>query len=148
MARPEIPDTTVLIRVIREPKTWLAFQAAMTAGRIWLSSVVIAELYAGTRSREDGELIDRIAEAMARDQRLLTPDADDWARAGRLINRRIRLQGALRPRDHLADVLVVSSAAKLGGAVVTADVRHFEAWAQVARNAGLDVAVVPYSPQA
>lgn len=144
MARPEIPDTTVLIRIVREPKNWPGFQEAVTAGRIWLSSVVVAELYAGTRSLEDGELIDRIAQAMARGQRLLTPGADDWARAGRLIARRIRLQGALRPRDHLADVLIIASAARLGGAVVTADVGHFEAWAQLARGAGLDVIVIPH----
>lgn len=146
MARPEIPDTSVFIRVIREPKVWPGFQEGLTSGRIWLSSVVVAELYAGTRSREDGELIDRVAQAMARDGRLLTPDPIDWARAGRLMARRIRLQGALRLRDHLADVLIVVSAARLGGSVVTSDMRHFESWSRLARDAGLDVAVVPYAP--
>ncbi len=90
--------------------------------------------------------MDRIVDAMSRVDRLLTPTAGDWARAGRLIARHIRLHGKVRPRDHLADVLMVVSAARLGGVVVTANVRHFEMWAELARDAGLEVAVLEYRP--
>ena len=58
-----------------------------------------------------------------------------------MIARRIRLQGGLRPRDHLADVLILISAARLKGVVVTANLRHFEEWARLATAAGLDVTV-------
>jgi len=75
---------------------------------------------------------------------LLTPSHDEWAQAGRLMARRIRLQGDLRPRDHLADLLILLCAARLNGAVVTANVRHFEAWATLAVRAGSDVTVIPY----
>jgi predicted nucleic acid-binding protein len=78
---------------------------------------------------------------MRRRDRLLTPDDEDWIRAGRLIARQIRLHGTLRPRDHLADVLILISAARLGGVVVTANLRHFEAWRRLAVAAGLDVMV-------
>jgi hypothetical protein len=78
---------------------------------------------------------------MQRIDRLLTPDHEDWTRAGRLIARRIRLQGDLRPRDHLADVLILVSAARVDGCVVTANLRHFEAWRRLAVAAGLDVTV-------
>lgn len=146
MARPEVPDTSVLIQVIRDPETWPAFHHALATGRIWLSSVVVAELYAGTRSREDALFVEQITAAMQRVEHLLIPTLDEWAQAGRLIARRIRLSGALRPWDHLADVLILVSAARLHGAVVTANVRHFGSWARLASRAGLDVIVTPYQP--
>ncbi|MBA2447405.1 MAG: type II toxin-antitoxin system VapC family toxin [Chloroflexi bacterium] len=141
MARPEVPDTSALLEAVRRPDRWPGLQRSLQSGRVWLSSVVLAELYAGTRSPEEGLLLDRIVAAMQRVERVLTPSNGDWARAGRLIARRTRLQGRLRPRDHLADVLILVSAARLNGVVVTANLRHFEAWARLATAAGLDVAV-------
>jgi hypothetical protein len=38
-------------------------------------------------------------------------------------------------------VLIVVSAARLNGVIVTADLRHFEAWPRLATAAGLDVIV-------
>jgi predicted nucleic acid-binding protein len=141
MARPEVPDTSVLLAAIRRPERWPALLRSLQAGQIWLSSVVLAELYAGTRSPEDRLILDRIATAMRRVDRFLTPDDGDWIRAGRLIARQVRLHGALRPRDHLADVLILVSAARLRGVVVTVNLRHFEAWRRLALAAGLDVMV-------
>lgn len=141
MARAQIPDTSVLIQVLRDPDTWTSFQQSLVSGRVWLSSVVVAELYAGTRSREDARLLDRIVGAMSRVERVLTPNGGDWARAGRLIARYIRLRGELKPKDHLADVLILVSAARLSGVVLTTNVRHFEMWADLAQKAGLSVEV-------
>lgn len=141
MARAEIPDTSALLDVLRRPERWPALERSLRSGRVWLSSVVIAELYAGTRSRGDSLLLDRIVAAMNRVERLLTPTAADWARAGRLLARRIRLEGALRPRDHLADVLILVSAARLKGVVISANRKHFQPWARLATAAGLEVAV-------
>ena len=146
MPRAEVPDTSVFITVFRDPDTWPAFQEAIVSGRFWLSSLVIAELYAGTRSRADSVALDRIVAAVARVDRVLTPKAGDWARAGRLLARRIRLQGSLRPRDHLADVLIVVSAARLGGTVITANVRHFSTWVEPANEAGIEVGLTPFRP--
>ncbi|MBI4493601.1 MAG: PIN domain-containing protein [Chloroflexi bacterium] len=143
MARPDVPDTSALLDALRRPDRWPALDRSLRSGHVWLSSVVVAELYAGTRSPADALLLDRIVAALERVQRVLTPTAADWARAGRLMARRIRLQGDLRPRDHLADVLILVSAARLHGVVVTANLRHFEAWARLAVASGLDVAVRP-----
>jgi len=145
MARPEIPDTSALLEAVRRPERWPRLQRSLQSGQICLSSVVLAELYAGTRSPSDQLILQRIAVAMQRVDRVLTPDGSDWVRAGRLMARRIRLHGDLRPRDHLADVLILVSAARLHGVVVTANLRHFEPWCRLAVAAGLDVAVRPAS---
>lgn len=143
MARPLVPDTTALIAAIRDPRS--ALLDAMVRGQVWLSSVVACELYAGTRSSDERQLLDRLVRGAARGQRLLVPSSDEWAAAGSLIARRIRLHGFLRPRDHLADVLIVVSAARLGGDIMTANRRHFEDWTGLARRAGLDVALAPFA---
>src|SRR5690349_21043529 len=98
-------------------------------------------MYAGTRSRSDSLLLDRFIATMRRFDRILTPTAEEWRIAGRLLARRVRLSGPLRPRDHLADVLILVSAARLGGTVITMNVRHFQMWAALATAAGLDVTV-------
>ncbi|MDO8673433.1 MAG: PIN domain-containing protein [Dehalococcoidia bacterium] len=139
--RAQIPDTSVLIQFIRDPDMWPSFQKALASGRVWLSSVVVAELYAGTRSPGDAQFLDSIVGALSRVDRTLTPSASDWARAGRLMGRYSRLRGEFRTRDHLADVLILISAARLGGVVLTANPRHFEAWADLARRSGLTVLV-------
>lgn len=142
MPRPLVPDTTALIGAIRDPRSTLL--DAILRGQVWLSSVVTCELYAGTRSPDERRLLDRLVRGAARGDRLLVPTQADWVGAGTLIATRIRLQGVLRPRDHLADVLIVVSAARLAADVVTANRRHFEAWTALARRAGLDVAVAAF----
>lgn len=141
MARPELPDTTVFIRLARAGTGLGAFLPRMRNGGVWLSSVVLAELYAGTRSTEEARLLDRFATMMREAARLSTPSSEDWALAGRLMARRIRLRGAIKPRDHLNDLLILISAGRLGGTVSTANVHDFEAWLPLARASRLDVRV-------
>lgn len=144
MARCEVPDTSVLIAVIRDPDNSGSFERSLAAGRLWLSSVVVAELYAGTRSRADRRFVDQIARIMRRDNRLLVPLHEDWMKAATLIGRYIQLYGSVNPRDHFADALIVVSASRLKGAVVTTNLKHFEGWAELARRARLDVTIIPF----
>jgi predicted nucleic acid-binding protein len=141
VARPEVPDTSLLIMRSRDRRGWLAFEDTIASGRFWLSAVAVAELYAGTRSREDALLLDRFVALMTRLERVLTPTADEWRIAGQLLARHVRLRGPIRPRDHLADVLILVAAGRIGGTVLTANVRHFDMWAALATSAGLDVGV-------
>lgn len=134
MARPLVPDTTAFVDAIRHRRQ--AFFQAVLRGQVWVSSVVLCELYAGTRSADEARLVDRLAGGAARAGRLLVPAADEWAQAGRLLARRARLHGSLRPRDHLADVLILVSAARVSGAVATANREHFDAWASLGHRAG------------
>ena len=142
--RSEVPDTTVLITVIRRPELWLEFRKGLRSGRTWLSTVVVAELYAGTRSRDEAAVIGRLLASMGSRGHILVPTSEEWARAGQLIARRTRPHGELRPRDHLADLLILLSAARLKGTVVTANVRHFAPWLRLAGSAGFDVTVTPF----
>lgn len=143
MARPAILDTTMIIEGLRHPERQPALIRAFRLRTIWLTSVTVAELYAGCRSVQEARILDRLVDTFARGQRLLTPTQEDWRLAGQLIARCIRLYGAITPRDHLADVLIVVVAARLRGTVVTANRRHFERWVDIARRARHDVTVTP-----
>jgi len=139
VARPLVVDTTGFVAAIRQASA--PFFEAVLSGRIWLSAIVACELYAGARSAQESRLLDRLVRGAIARERFLAPVGDDWIMAGRLLARRVRLQGALQPRDHLADVLIVVSAARIEGEIATANRGHFEAWAKMARRAGLDVIV-------
>ena len=139
MPRPLVPDTTEVIRAIRAPRSPLL--DALARGQVWFSSVVACELYAGTRSIEERRLLDRLVRGATRGGRLLAPTSDEWVLAGTLIARRIRFDGPMRPRDHLADVLIVVSAARIAADSETANRLHFDACASLARRSGRDVAV-------
>jgi predicted nucleic acid-binding protein len=137
--RPIVLDTTVLVAAIRDANR--AVLGAISRRRVWLSAVTICELLAGTRSASEAAVIVQLSRDARDADRLLVPSIEDWARAGQLIARRVRLHGSLRPRDHLADVLIVASAGRIGGDVVTSNRVHFEIWADLARRSGLDVVV-------
>jgi predicted nucleic acid-binding protein len=141
VARPVVPDTTIFIRFLRRGDGELALHREIRSERLWLSSVVAGELYAGTRSRDDARILDRFVRTMTRIGRIVTPSTDDWLQAGQMLARRSRLAGDLRPRDHLADVLILVSAARINGSVVTINLNHFEAWLEIAKDAGMDVTV-------
>jgi predicted nucleic acid-binding protein len=112
---------TVFIAAIRDPARLPALQRAATR-RCYLTAITIAELYAGARSSRQTALIDRLALLIACDQRLLAPEADEWAAAGRSIVRAIVRRGAMEPRDHHPDVLLARIADRIGAAIVTDNV--------------------------
>jgi predicted nucleic acid-binding protein len=148
VARAEVADTSVFIQVVRDQRREADLYQRLIAGRLWLPSVVALELYAGARGREEGRGLDRLIRALARTDRLLTPTHLEWVVGGQLIARASRLYGLVRPRDHVADVLITLVAARLSGAVLTANVAHFERWAELARDSGRDVIVAPFASAA
>jgi len=88
VVRPLVPDTTTLIDTIRHPEQWPTFERHVRTGRLWLSSVVAAELLAGTRDSAEAQWIERLVSGMRQTPpagRVLTPDLVDWTRSGRLI---------------------------------------------------------------
>ncbi len=143
MPGPQVPDTSVLIPLLRDRKRRSEFLSYMTSHQVRLSAVVVAELLAGSRSNEDTELIQTTAMHFREAQRLLTPTFEDWLRAGEQLQRYSERYGRAEPRAHIADALIVASVARVKGTVVTHNVVHMTNWASLIMGARvLDAATI------
>jgi predicted nucleic acid-binding protein len=93
----------------------------------YLSAVVVMELRAGARTRSGRSAIDQLVRAYASGGRLISPPVAVFERAGSLL-RRLKLAGReVRSAAFVNDLLIALSARAIGAAVVTMNVRDFEA---------------------
>ncbi len=126
---PLLFDTSVYIPYLRREAYSALIEGAGRTGQVRLSGVVWAELYAGTRSAQDKPDLDAVLRAYRSLGFLAVPTAEEWARAGQVIRRYSRLYGAIEPRDHMNDVLILLSGATLRAVVVTENAAPFTRWA-------------------
>ena len=97
----------------------------------WLSMVVIQELMAGSSGRSDLKSWESLSQDYARDNRLLTPNAEAWRTAGRILNHMLSDAsrsdaGRRRPKlsndkkqSIIRDVLIAVSAKQHGVTVIS-----------------------------
>jgi predicted nucleic acid-binding protein len=98
---------------------------------MWLSAVVLEELYAGARER-DRHVVELIEGHFDEESRILLPDLDDWIQAGKVLSRlAAKYDYEKIGRNRLTnDALMAMSAARAGVTVVTANVRDFRRLAE------------------
>jgi predicted nucleic acid-binding protein len=131
-----LPDSSVLIPYFTRQHYAERIERALRAGRLALCSVVAEEVLAGARSQQERRLYDRFFGQCQRLGLVITPDYDAWRMCGRLLSRYRERFGALEPRDHQNDVLIVLTARQLARqeatTVVTENDRHFITWQRLA----------------
>lgn len=120
-------DSSVYIQVLRADEDPSGRFRRMAAGAaIWLSAVVLQELYAGVnvRSRQAVEVLER---NFLRAGRVLVPNLTDWTMAGTVLSQLGAKYGYEQiGRGRLSnDALIAISAGRTGIAVVTANERDF-----------------------
>jgi predicted nucleic acid-binding protein len=130
--QPALFDSSIYIAALRRrDDAALALRRLATDGPLWLSAVVLEELYAGAADR-DRKVVERLERDFARAKRTLVPNLTDWAEVGRVLARlaakyhyeRIG-QGRLTN-----DALIAMSAGRLGIRVITANERDFSRLAE------------------
>ena len=138
--RPVVFDTSVYIPYLRGEAYTAVIEHAVHAGRVRLSAVVLGELYAGTRSPQDKADLDvaRVYQSLGF---VVAPSVSDWVRAGQGIRRYRQLYGAVKPREHLNDMLILLSGAAAAAVVVTENAKPFARWAALLRRMGSKVTV-------
>jgi predicted nucleic acid-binding protein len=104
---------------------------------IWLSSVVLEELYAGA-SVKNRHIVERFERDFARAGRVLVPNLKDWVQAGKVLALVVAEYDFEQiGRGRLAnDALIAMSAARTGVTVITANARDFEKWRNFADSPG------------
>ncbi len=130
--QPALFDSSIYITALRRgDDAALALRRLATDAPLWLSSVVLEELYAGAIDR-DRHVVERLERDFDRAKRILVPNLGDWTQAGKVLARLATKyhheqigQGRLTN-----DSLIAMSAARLGVTVITANERDFRRLAE------------------
>jgi predicted nucleic acid-binding protein len=93
---------------------------------VWLSSVVLEELYAGTNERSRS-VVERLERDFRKAGRIAVPDLSDWAGTGKVLARlAAKYDYEQIGRGRLTnDALIAMSAGRLQITVITANARDF-----------------------
>ena len=130
--QPALFDSSIYISALRRgDAAALALRRLAADSPLWLSAVVLEELYAGAGPR-DLHVVERLERDFDRAKRILAPNLSDWTQAGRVLAR-------LAARYHYEqigqgrltnDALIAVSAGRLGIRVITANQRDFSKLAE------------------
>ena len=141
--RPEaglwVVDTSIVVGYLRAGRYGEFLRREIKRGAVVLPGVVLCELHAGAMTREDRADVESLRRALG--ERVVGADVGDWVLAGRCLTRYAGRWGRIKPRDHLADVLVAATAARLHATVAAEDVRGMMRWAWALRRLGGRIAV-------
>ncbi len=125
--QPVLFDSSIYITALR-----MGEEAALSLRRIaggepvWLSAVVLEELYAGASARNRRD-VERLERDFDRAGRILVPNLSDWTQTGKVLARlAAKYDYEQVGRGRLTnDALMAMSAARLGIMVITANARDF-----------------------
>jgi predicted nucleic acid-binding protein len=128
---PALLDSSVYISAFRGDIT-AAEVDSLTAGmKLWLSAVVLQELYAGATD-QDGRLVEELERSFLEARTIVVPELTDWSKAGKIMAQVAAKYGYEKiGRGRLAnDALIAASAARAGIRVLTANAHDFSRLAE------------------
>ena len=124
---PLLLDSSIYITALRVGgEAALLLQRWVQESPLWLSSVVLEELYAGANPN-DYRILEKLERDFERARRVLIPNLSDWANAGKVLARLAQKYGYERiGQARLTnDALIARSAARTGITVLTTNHRDF-----------------------
>lgn len=125
-------DTSVYITALRmENEARVHFRRIAEGAAVWLSSVVLEELFAGAGAH-DRHVVERLARDFGKIGRVLVPNLADWIQTGKVLSLiAARYDYERIGRGRLTnDALIATSAARSAITVITANARDFEKLAE------------------
>ena len=122
---PILFDSSIYISALRVGGA-LPLQRWAREAPLWLSSVVLEELYAGA-TRNEHRILEKLERDFERARRVLVPNLGDWTQAGKVLARLAEKYGYERiGQARLTnDALIATSAGRAGITVVTVNQRDF-----------------------
>jgi len=125
--QPVLFDSSIYITALRmKDDATLSPRRIAGSEPIWLSAVVLEELYAGVIAR-DRYVVERLERDFDRAGRILVPNLGDWAQTGKVLARlAAKYDYEQIGKGRLTnDALIAMSAGRMGITVVTANSRDF-----------------------
>ena len=129
--QPALLDTSVYVSALRRGGAGPAVARFIAENDMWLSAVVLEELYAGAQER-DRHVVALIEGHFDKENRILLPELDDWIQAGKVLSRLAAKYDyeKIRRNRLTNDALMAMSAARAGITIVTTNVRDFRRLAE------------------
>lgn len=124
---PILFDSSVYITALRQGgASTVLLQRWAQESPLWLSSVVLEELYAGANPT-DRRILEKLERDFERANRVLVPNLGDWTQTGRILAAIAQKHGYEKiGRARLTnDALIATSAARNGITVITTNPRDF-----------------------
>jgi predicted nucleic acid-binding protein len=87
MAKPHVFDTSIYIRELRRGNADILLQTQSENLPLWLSAVVLEELYVGASDKKTLKILTKFENSFAKINRLLIPNQTDWSIAGQILNK-------------------------------------------------------------
>lgn len=128
---PVIFDSSIYITALRNGDVELLQGRWLGETPVWLSSVVVEELYAGAKPN-DLRILAKLERDLGGANRTLTPNSGDWKRAGEILAQMGQRYGyeQIGKARLVNDALIATSAARNGVTLITANQRDFERLAE------------------
>lgn len=125
--RPVLFDSSIYIAALRNKNdAALLLRRWAHESPIWLSAVVLEEMYAGARP-VDHPVLERLERDFNKARRMLVPNLTDWMQTGKVLARLAAKYGyeQIGQARLTNDALIAMSAARAGITVVTTNQRDF-----------------------
>jgi predicted nucleic acid-binding protein len=133
--QPVLFDSSIYILSLRmRDDAVLNLRRMAGGGPIWLSCVVVEELFAGVIAQHR-RVVERLERDFERIGRILVPNLSDWTQSGKVLARLAEKYGYEQiGRGRLTnDALLAMSAGRLGITIITASARDFGKLAEFRR---------------
>jgi predicted nucleic acid-binding protein len=124
-------DTSVYIAILRQDHSPLRVEQFTAGSTVWLSAIVLEELYAGAQDRSRAAILE-LERDFSIDDQIVAPTVNDWIATGNLLARVAAKYGYEQiGRGRLTnDALMTVSASRLGYRIITANARDFRRLAE------------------
>lgn len=121
-------DSTLYIESLRRGDGSLLQARSFGGSLLWLSSVVVEELFAGARDKSAEGAVEKLHFSFQKAGRLVTPLDSDWTEAGKVLAKLGRKYGyeMIRRARLSNDALIAISARRHGVIVATTNTKDFE----------------------
>jgi predicted nucleic acid-binding protein len=124
-------DSSIYIAALRSEDAALRLERITAGTVLWLSAVVLEELYAGAGARDRHD-VEQLEGHFGKAGRIVVPDLNDWIQAGQVLARvAIKYDYEQIGRGRLTnDALIAMCAARMGILVITANEKDFRKLAE------------------
>jgi predicted nucleic acid-binding protein len=128
MSKSIIFDTSVYIRSLRQGNINILLQRQEEKSPIWLSAVVLEELYVGASDSKLVKILTKFEYDFTKINRLLVPNQNDWSIAGQILNKIGEKYGfdKVGKARLTNDTLLAMTVSRNGSKLLTANAKDFE----------------------